>query len=219
MTFYRRPPQSDLPVRPPEEDKPPYLKWLLIILTGCILVFIIKMNQPQRHLVGEVAPEDPQIILMQNAPSFQYKGFVITPIASFTMRARVLGVEYYSWDYEAKLSPVDFAVGWGKMSDSSILDNITITQGNRWYFWSTPDFKDINRDYIVSHSHNIHIIPSSRAIEKVAKNVEKDDIVVLKGYLVSITKQDGYKWVSAVEANTAGAGSCFVLWLESITIK
>src|SRR5678815_1158371 len=65
--------------------------------------------------------------------------------------SRVLHREDYSFGPLAKLVPTDFAVGWGRMSDSTVLADIEISQGSRFYFWRTENWP-IPRD-AVSYTH------------------------------------------------------------------
>src|ERR1700675_2689677 len=56
----------------------------------------------------------------------------------------------------------DLAVGWGPMSDQAILDQMSISQGQRWYTWRPEHQRlPLSNDEIVSHSANIQAIPSS----------------------------------------------------------
>jgi hypothetical protein len=50
----------------------------------------------------------------------------------FSATVRVLRREDYSMGPLAKLVPTDFAVGWGPMSDSAVLADVEISQGNRF---------------------------------------------------------------------------------------
>ena len=55
---------------------------------------------------------------------------------------RILHREDYSLGSLASLVPTDFAVGWGRMSDSAVLAGIEISQANRFYFWRTRGLAD-----------------------------------------------------------------------------
>ena len=66
--------------------------------------------------------------------------FLLRPRAEFSATVRILHREDYSIGPLAKLVPTDFAVGWGPMSDSAVLADIEISQGNRFYFWRTENW-------------------------------------------------------------------------------
>ena len=71
------------------------------------------------------------------------------PAREFSATVRILRREDYSMGPLASLVPTDFAVGWGPMSDSAVLADIEISQGNRFYFWRTetwPIERARNRD-------------------------------------------------------------------------
>ncbi len=66
--------------------------------------------------------------------AYQYNDFMITPLAEFQVAARVLSSKRYNRGLEAKLSPVDLALGWGPMSDPDIIEQFSIRQSNRFFF-------------------------------------------------------------------------------------
>jgi hypothetical protein len=76
-----------------------------------------------------------------------------------------LSSERYSLGREADLSPVDLALGWGKMSDEAVLSKINITQSNRFYYWHVDAFP-IPRREIEINSANMHMIPADDRIKK-----------------------------------------------------
>jgi hypothetical protein len=146
---------------------------------------------------------------------FQIEDYQITPLANFQLVARVLAAKSYRTDREAELSPVDLALGWGPMSKPENLDKLTISQSNRWYHWRTDNFPIPRRD-IETNSANMHFIPANSAIESKLKSVDAGDIVKLKGYLVHVDGDDGWKWTSSMTRNDTGGRSCEVILLEDI---
>lgn len=71
---------------------------------------------------GVIAPNAPiQTELLKAAP-IEFGRFKLTPLAEFRTDARVLSRKRYRSDAESELSPMDFALGWGRMSDNSVLE-------------------------------------------------------------------------------------------------
>lgn len=142
--------------------------------------------------------------------------YAITPFAEFAISARVLGTERYRFDSESNLSPVDFALGWGDMSKSSVLKHIKISQSGRWYHWRYEQAPIPRRD-IEKQSANMHMIPANEAIKDQLLDVGKDDYVHIEGYLVRIKNQKtGWYWNSSNTRNDTGSGSCEIIYVTSI---
>lgn len=142
-------------------------------------------------------------------------GYRIGFLASFDIRARVLATERYWFDRGAALAPVDLALGWGAMSNSELLEQLWISQGGRYYRWSAKN-SSVSRQVVERHSSNMHMIPASAAIERRLKELRAGNLVRIKGYLVEVTGEDGYRWKSSLTRDDTGGGACELVWVESI---
>ncbi len=164
---------------------------------------------------GVLAPAEP----VQGPPSssepWPFRGHRIVPLARFELTARVLGVERYRFDRAAELSPVDLALGWGPLSDSRVLAALSISQRDRWYFWSAGDLP-VSAPDIIGHSANMHMIPASPGVARALKGVRVGQLVTLQGQLVRAEGADGWRWVSSLTRTDTGDGSCEVIWVESV---
>ncbi|MBL8012261.1 MAG: hypothetical protein JNN05_00295 [Candidatus Omnitrophica bacterium] len=166
---------------------------------------------------GVVAPNEPRQVIDQSLKAFSFLNYTIHPVATFEIKALVLSDRHYFWGEEAKLAPVDLALGWGPMSDGTVLKNISVSQGVRWYFFYYQKSL-IDQSVIVSHSGNMHMIPANKEIEKALKQAKKGNVISFKGYLVNITKSDGWRWNSSLSRTDTGAGSCEVVWVSEFEI-
>ena len=134
---------------------------LLIVLCATLSACRADVKYPP----GQVAPNDPVQTRVDKAPLIRHDDYLIEPVARFEVEARVLGTERYRMGREADLSPMDLALGWGPMSDQSVLDHISISQFRRFYYWQT-DRMPIPRGDIVRHSSNMHLIPADDEVRK-----------------------------------------------------
>ncbi len=175
------------------------------------------LGRPLDQPPGVLAPQEPVQGTPQPPGSWTYREHRITPLARFELRARVLGTERYRFDRAAELSPVDFALGWGPMSDSKVLEAITVRQQDRWYFWSSG-LLPIPAGEIISHSANMHMIPANDAVKRRLLSVKTGQVVELRGQLIRAEGKDGWHWVSSLTRTDTGDGSCEVIWVESATV-
>lgn len=143
--------------------------------------------------------------------------YTFTPLAEFQVAARVLSTKHYSFDREASLAPVDLVLGWGPMSKTEILKDISISQNGRFYHWRTDDFPIPRRD-IETNSANMHFIPASPEVEEKLKKIKKNDLIKFKGYLVKVETQDGWRWTSSTTRNDTGGGACELVLVEDISL-
>jgi len=165
---------------------------------------------------GVLAAAEPRQHAIDSAPLIEYGDFRLRPRAEFSATVRILHREDYSFGDLAKIVPTDFAVGWGPMSDSAVLGDIEISQGNRFYFWRT-DTWPINREAIERHSANWHLIPENRSVGRVLGGLRAGSVVELRGRLVDIEGRDSGMRTSLTRADT-GAGACEILLTESARV-
>lgn len=170
------------------------------------------------HPPGLIAPADPVQTPVDHPTFFTYKHYKIEPLANFEIEARVLAAEHYHFARFSDLIPVDLALGWGRMSDESVLKDIKISQSNRFYFWQVDNFI-IPRQEIETHSANMHLIPANDMIEKILNKVRVGQIVKITGYLVEATSNEGAHWRSSLTRNDTGAGACETIFVKSLSVR
>jgi len=169
------------------------------------------------HGAGVVAQDEPQQGNIGSASVEQVNGYNLTPLATFSVTARVLASKNYYMGREADLAPVDLALGWGPMSDEAVLDKIDISQGNRFYYWRVDAFP-IPRKDIETHSANMHMIPGNDSVEKRLKSVRVGQVIQFEGYLVEAKSDDGWRWKSSLTRNDTGYGACEVVLVKKISV-
>ncbi len=191
---------------------------LIISTLLVILAFIPKFTQTAKPNAGMLAPENP-MQLDSNTRPWLHDDYLITPLAEYELEARVLSTKRYKFSRGASLSPVDAALGWGPMSDTAVLDELKVSQRNRWYFVNWSANPPLSSSVIMQHSANTHLVPSSPSIAKQIKRLQEHDLVYLKGYLVDISATDGFRWQSSTSRLDTGDGACELFWVEAITLN
>jgi hypothetical protein len=166
---------------------------------------------------GVLAPESPAQVGVAGISQRFVGSAKITPLATFDLRARVLGVKRYRFDDAASLAPYDLALGWGRMSDSEVLAEIDISQSARFYFWSARRLP-IPREEIVASSANMHIIPANDAVRGELGSLRVGHVVRLRGFLVMAESSDKGVWLSSMTRTDSGNGACELVWAERIEI-
>ena len=162
---------------------------------------------------GSASPRPPVQNNLANPEQIVHGDYLIAKLAEFSIKAKVLSVKRYSSD----LSPADLVLGWGPMSDESVIAQITISQSNRWYYWRTAEYPISHRD-IETHSANMHMIPVTTDIAEQLRRVRKGDIVEFYGYLVEVKSGDGWYWRSSLTREDTGDHSCEVVLVEYFQI-
>jgi hypothetical protein len=185
---------------------------------GLLALLLVGCSQPSWG-PGVVAPEAP-IQTDPDRPDWEVPGYHFHALNAFTVRARVLSETRYHMDRESALSPEDLALGWGNMSDESVLAHLKISQGDRWYFyrWGPPG-PPIPQEEIIQSSANMHMIPANADVATLLDRVEVGQIVTVKGALVDIRAPDGWHWHSSTTRTDTGAGSCEVVWVDSVSTQ
>ena len=194
----------------------------LVVLVAAALWFVKVFLWPEhrlRHPPGILAAADPIQKDVKPAKSWDVNGYHLTALATYSVEAEVLSKARYYMGRECDLSPVDFALGWGRMSDQALLDKLDISQSGRWYNYHWDGAPPAAQSEITQHSANTHLIPANSAIATQLLAVKPGSIVKMEGYLVSAIGSDGWSWVSSLSRDDTGNGSCEVMWVESVSAR
>jgi hypothetical protein len=144
----------------------------------------------------------------------------LTPLAGFSLQARVLARENYRLDAGAEFSPVDLALGWGPMAEPGMAEKLNISQSGRFYRYSWGgDGPPIPQNDIVSNSANMHMVPANNAVAESLNNISENDVIELNGWLIRIEKNDGWHWQSSLTRDDSGDGACELVYVCSIKVK
>ncbi len=193
-------------------------RWLLAFLVGFWL-WNHFYNGEITLEDGVVAVDEPLQYPVVESGGDHIAGHQIIYLAHFEIRARVLSKEVYRFDRGASLAPVDLALGWGRMSDSRVLNQLSISQSFRFYHYRWRGEPPIPVAEMVSHSANMHLIPTSSDIEKKLKGVRVGQVIHIKGQLVEARLKDGSYWRSSLTRHDSGNGACELIRVESVNVE
>jgi hypothetical protein len=168
---------------------------------------------------GILIPENPEQIEIsaEDRKPIKIETGVAEPLAKYKIRARVLSTNRYWFDPGAAVSPIDLALGWGPMSDSKVLNELSIGQSLRYYHVSWRN-SPIPENEIMNHSANVHIIPANKIIKDVILNLREGNLIELQGTLVMVSSKDGGEWTSSLSREDTGAGACELMHVTAVRI-
>ena len=147
-----------------------------------------------------------------------FKKYTITAVAAYAIEARVLHTKRY-WADGNDLVPYDVAVGWGAMSDQAVLDRLSISQGNRFFFYEWQNPPPVAVSEIERHAANMHVIAANKEVAKAVKRLRSGEFVAMRGYLVNVGGPDGFYWNTSLRRDDTGNGACEVFYVESVEAK
>jgi hypothetical protein len=186
----------------------------VVISVGLIWYYF---HRPIEYPPGVLIGSEPEQTATTDSPIMR-GDFQLTPLAHFALDARVLHSKIYRWDRQAALVPVDLALGWGPMSDQSVLNQLRISQSMRFYWFEYKLPPPISKEEIISHSTNVHIIPATSAIASRCKSLRTGTLVHLSGDLVEATAPQFGSWKSSLSRTDTGNGACELMWVQELSI-
>jgi hypothetical protein len=167
-----------------------------------------------RHDPGILVKEEP-VQKPTSVHGWEKGDYRITPLAEFEAKALILHLKKYGSGRESDLSPIDLALGWGPMSDQSVIDRLEISQSGRWYEYKARVLP-IPQKVISASSSNMHMIPADEEVEDVLDDLHRGDIVWFSGYLVEAKSSDGWGWRSSLSRTDEGNGACEIVWVRDV---
>lgn len=185
---------------------------LLLVLLGLLQH---RQHRPLQPGPGVLAAAAPVQVDLDHGAQLQRGDVTLTTRALFDLTARVLSRKDYSRGTDGELVPLDLALGWGRMSDSAVLDRIDIRQSGRFYHWHVEDFP-IPRREIETSSANMHMIPADPDVKRQLEQLRAGQLVHLEGFLVDASRPGGWHWNTSLTRDDTGAGACELIYVERV---
>ena len=99
-----------------------------------------------------------------------------------------------------------------------MLDQVTVTQSMRFYWFEYRLPPPISKEEIISHSTNVHVIPATPEIAAQCKSLRDGTLVHLTGDLVEATAPGFGSWKSSLSRTDTGNGACELMWVQEMSI-
>lgn len=195
-------------------------KYILLLMALCFLWYVGDHRGHVELAPGVMVAEAPYQHDLSNGQAFPFQDFHIKPLADYQLKAKVLSAKSYLFGTESSLSPLDLALGWGPMSDESVVSQLNVRQGSRWYFWEAKQGAQlpVAVQELARFSANTHMIPANRMVEEQLDDVRIGDIIELSGWLVEVSSDDGWRWRSSLSREDTGNGACELFWVQSVFV-
>ena len=191
---------------------------ILLLLLALAGWWIYSISRPVRYPPGVLVKGEPvqSTITNEQAEPWAHGAYRLRALARYDITARLLSRKFYNGDEISDLCPIDFAVGWGPMSDQAVLDRVSVWQTGRFFFWKYQNPAPIAKEEIIKHAANMHLIPSTTEVATQLKSVRTGDLFRLRGLLVEATKPSLSPIRSSLTRTDTGKGACEVMWVESV---
>lgn len=148
------------------------------------------------------------------------EGYRIRALDEYSVTAMIMSRERYWIDRQSKISPVDFLLGWGRITLEPNLSGIAYSQDGRW---GNTRFRydeiDIKPREISLSTANTHMIPEfgNREIKSRILRARRGDVLTMRGYLVRVdSNEDGWFWESSRSRRDWGNRACEIFYVTDI---
>jgi hypothetical protein len=200
-----------------------------IIFLMLLLSFLFGCNRPRLTGVAfeeiDTSQDPVQIPFASSEPiiiDWKNGHFTLMPVAKYRLSGVVVSKESYADGWDGKISPIDVAIVWGRLSGSDYRRYVTFSQGSRWYHYQLKEGSPFEVSYVITHSSNNHIIPANENILRAIKSIKKKDKVILEGWLVNLSgKYQGgnVSWTTSLSRQDTGNGSCELFYVSKVRIE
>lgn len=212
-------------------------RWIWIFIALCLAALLWAANRSPTAAIANALPGQPgfacvlppgaragEAPLQTGVPSsmreFRHGDYLVTPLAGFSLEARVLGREDYRFDAGSALSPTDLALGWQRMADPANYKQLDISQSGRWYHYRWGgNGPPLDLDEIIRSSANMHLIPADESVARAISRVSPDQTVRLQGWLVKVRREDGWNWSSSLSREDSGGGACELIYVCALSAR
>ena len=186
--------------------------FLGLVLT---LVFWGLSEHPVRYPAGMLVGSQPKQGDAGGVQPWTLKdGTIIRPLATYEISARLLHRERYRWDGVSDISPVDFGVGWHRMSDQSVIDGYRFSNSGRYLTFQCANTPDSVID--PASTANMHMLPANEEIRSRLLDLNVGEIFFASGYLVCVDRAGMNPWSSSLSREDTGMGACEIMWINEI---
>jgi hypothetical protein len=139
-------------------------------------------------------------------------GYSLAEVANYNGRVILLNKLRYWYDRTAKIAPFAVVVGWGKLSDNTIIDTLSITQRSRTYSWEIKGNKLTNSE-VANYSENLHLIAPNSKVNRLITNAPLGAILNISGSVVKATSLDSWYFAKKF------SGKSKLLWVTDLIIE
>ena len=178
-------------------------------------IWFVETMRPVGQLPGVLAPDPPSVTpVADKAELFERDGHVLSALARFRVKARVLSVERYGRDRESRIAPLDLAIGWGALSDTKTFKGVDVAQAERRVVFKSWDPK-LPDEEVAAQVLNLHVIGADADIDRQLGKLRPGNIVQIQGWLVEAVAGDGWRWKGEMRASSPALPGT-VLWVQSV---
>ena len=210
-------------------------RWIWILLAAILAALLWAARQGDAPVTAQPLPggapvscvlppgatpgQDPnQTAVPSNMGRFRLGEFVVSPLAGFSLEARVLSRRDYGYGPESDLSPTDLALGWQRMADPAHYERLDISQSNRWYHYRWgAEGPPLPLPEIIRSSANMHLVPADARVAQALAQVRPNQTVRLQGWLIEVQRDDGWRWRSSLTREDSGDGACELIYVCALT--
>lgn len=189
---------------------------LPFVIFAVMLLLLWQREKPLRFDHDWTVDREPIQTLIEDGSDLGWAAgrYTIRPTAEYEIEALLLRKRRYRFDPVSDLSPWDFALGWGVMSNADLLNEISMGQSGRFYRYSVASDFPLPMDALSEHSANVHMLPADDVIGRIIARMRPGDRVLLRGKLVNVAIDGEFRWRSSLRRTDIGAGACEILWVE-----
>jgi hypothetical protein len=105
------------------------------------------------------------------------------------------------------------------MSDQAVLDQLDISQSNRFFFYQWSEAPPIPPGEIMRTAANVHVISANRTVAAAVSRLRPGQLVAMRGYLVNVTGPNGFHWNTSLTRDDSGDGACEVFYVQELLVS